>query len=130
MELTTLENKDKQKLVKDVILHPLKVNQDETGGVLVETLRSDWKEIYGDGREFAMQYFSVTPPGLARDENKWHLHYKQEDRFLVVAGEVVTACADYRRDSETYGLLNLFHQRPLDDPFIVLIPKGTKLIYG
>lgn len=125
MELITLENKDSQRLVKDVVLRSLKVNQDETGGVLVETLRRDWEGIYGEGREFAMQYFSVTPPGLARDEDKWHLHQKQEDRFLVVAGEVVVSVADYRKDSETYGLLNLFYMKPLDNPYIVLIPKGT-----
>lgn len=125
MELITLENKESQKIIKDVLLHSLKVNQDETGGVLVETLRRDWEGIYGEGREFAMQYFSITSPGLARDETQWHLHQKQEDRFLVVSGEVVVSIADYRKDSETQGVLNLFYIRPLIDPYIVLIPKGT-----
>lgn len=98
---------------------------DETGGVLVETLRRDWEDFYTPGREFAMQYFSVTDSGLARDEKEWHLHYKQEDRFFVVSGEVVVACADARKDSATFGLLNLFHIKPLIDPYIILIPKGA-----
>lgn len=125
MELITLENKDSQKIIKDVLIYPLKVNLDETGGVLVETLRRDWKDIYGEGREFAMQYFSVTPPGLARDEDKWHLHNKQEDRFLISSGEVIVSIADFRKESDTFGLLNLFHMKPIENPYIVLVPKGT-----
>ncbi len=125
MELITLENRNSQKIIKDVVIYPLKVNLDETGGTLVETMRRDWKEIYGLGREFFMQYFSVTPSGFARDEDKWHLHHKQEDRFLVASGEVVVSIADYRKDSETYGLLNLYHMDPVEDLYIVLVPKGT-----
>lgn len=126
MELITLENKDSQKIIKDVIVYPLKVNLDETGGILVETLRRDWNNIYGPGREFFMQYFSVTESGLARDEKVWHYHpTTQEDRFLVANGEVVVAVADNREDSETKGLLNLFYIKYDKDPFIVLIPKKT-----
>ena len=125
MELINLENKDSQNLIKDLVIRPLRVNLDETGGILVETLRRDWVDVYGEGREFAMQYFSVTPSGLARDENEWHLHHQQEDRFLVVGGEIVVSVADYRKDSETYGELNLFHMKATDKPYLVLIPKGT-----
>jgi len=125
MDLINLQNKDSQKLIKDLILRPLRVNQDETGGVLVETLRRDWEDVYGDDRAFAMQYFSITPTGLARDEHQWHLHHQQEDRFLVVGGEIVVAVADYRKDSETFGLLNLFHMKTIDNPYLILIPKGT-----
>lgn len=125
MELITLENTDSHKLVKDLVIRPLKVNQDETGGVLVETLRQDWEDVAGERRDFAMQYFSITPPGLARDENQWHLHNDQEDRFLVVGGEIVVSVADYRTESETFGLLNLFHMKPLENPYLILIPKGT-----
>lgn len=124
MEFITLANKDSVKLVKDVLMYPLKVNRDESG-ILVETLRTDWKEIYGRNRKFAMQYFSVTESGIARDEAVWHLHPQQEDRFLLSQGEIVVAVADYRKDSETLRLLNLFHMRPDIDPYILLIPKGT-----
>jgi len=126
MHLITLKNNKDHKLVKDVILHPLKVNLDDgTGGILVEALRKDWEDVYGKDREFAMQYFSVTDSGLARDENQWHLHYDQEDRFIIASGEVVVSVADYRKESDTYGLLNLFHINATVDPFLVLIPKGT-----
>lgn len=124
MKLITLENKGDIKLIKDVLLYPLKVNRDNTG-ILIETLRSDWKEIYGKGREFAMQYFSITPPGIARDENVWHFHKNQEDRFLVAQGEIVVAIADNRQDSETKGTLNLFYMQSQINPYIVLIPKET-----
>ncbi|MBI4089351.1 MAG: dTDP-4-dehydrorhamnose 3,5-epimerase family protein [Candidatus Levybacteria bacterium] len=125
MELITLKNKDKATLVKDVVMRPLKINKDESG-VLVETLRKDWPDICGPGREFTMQYYSVTPPGLARDEDVWHFHPTvQEDRFLVISGEIVMAIADTREGSATKGLLNLFHMRSDNDPYILLVPKNT-----
>jgi len=124
MDLITLQNHNEKKLVKDVLLHPLKINKDESG-TLVETLRSDWSGIYGNGREFAMQYYSQTPSGLARDEDVWHYHPDQEDRFIVVDGEIVAAVADSRKGSETEGLLNLFYMKADESPFILLIPKQT-----
>lgn len=124
-EPITLKNKDKVKLIYDVLLYPLKINKDESG-VLVETLRRDWKEIYGPDREFAMQYYSITPPGLARDENVWHFHPRvQEDRFLVIQGSIIVAVADNREDSQTKGVLNLFLMKFDEDPYILLIPKRT-----
>ena len=124
-ELITLKNKDNVKLIDDVLLYPLKVNKDESG-VLVETLRRDWKEIYGPDREFAMQYYSITPPGLARDETVWHYHPTvQEDRFLVVQGSIIVAVADNREESPTKGVLNLFLMKSDEDPYILLIPKRT-----
>lgn len=124
MEFITLANKDSISLIKDVLMHPLKVNRDESG-ILVETLRTDWKETYGKNREFAMQYFSVTRSGVARDEDVWHYHPNQEDRFIVAQGAIVTAIADYRKDSPTFGLLNLFYAQSQIDPFILLIPNKT-----
>lgn len=117
-----MANRDDVKLIEDVLMYPLKVNRDDTG-ILIETLRSDWKEIYGEGREFAMQYFSITPSGIARDENTWHIHNGQEDRFLVVQGEIIVAVADNREGSRTKGLLNLFHMKPQENPYILLIPR-------
>lgn len=124
MNLITLKTKDENKLIKDVILYPLKINKDETG-ILVETLRKDWKEIY-EGREFAMQYYSKTKSFVARDENVWHYHPTvQDDRFLVISGDIVVAVADNRDDSETKGLLNLFYMQSEIDPYILLIPRKT-----
>ncbi len=125
IEFINLKNKDSIKLIQDTLLFPLKVNRDESG-VLVETLRKDWPDIYGKERDFSMQYFSVTQPTIARDENVWHYHPTvQEDRFLVAYGEIVVAIADNRKDSPTYGLLNLFHMQSDQDPYILLIPKRT-----
>ena len=125
MEFITLANKDNVKLIKDVVIHPYKVNKDESG-VLVETLRKDWTDVFGIGREFFMQYYSETPSGVARDEDVWHYHpTTQDDRFSVVKGEIVVAIADSREDSETKGLLNLFYINSRENPYLVLIPRKT-----
>ncbi len=125
MDFITLNNKDKNKLIEGIILHPLKINRDASG-ILVETLRSDWEVIYGPGREFAMQYYSITESGIARDEDVWHFHpMGQEDRFLVVQGDIVVAVADNREEVPTNGLLNLFYMQADKDPYMLLIPKKT-----
>ncbi len=125
MELITLENKDNIKLIKDVVMHPYKINEDSSG-VLVETMKRDWDDVYGKGREFFMQYYSETPSGMARDETVWHYHPTiQDDRFSVVKGEIVVAIGDNREDSETKGLLNLFYINARKNPYMVLIPRKT-----
>ena len=124
MEFITLASKDKVRLIKDVLLYPLKVNKDDSG-ILIETLRADWQEIYGKGREFAMQYLSVTKSSIARDEKIWHYHFGQEDRFLIAQGEIIVAVADNREESQTKGILNLFHMKTQEDPYVLLIPRGT-----
>jgi dTDP-4-dehydrorhamnose 3,5-epimerase len=73
-------------------LRPLRVNRDPRG-VLVETLRTDWPDLYGAALPFAQSYYSVTEPGVARDEDRWHLHQHQFDRFVVAVGCVVVALA-------------------------------------
>jgi|SRR5581483_4758868 len=124
VELINLQNQNKFKLIEGVILYPLKINRDESG-ILVETLRTDWPHIYGNDRQFAMQYYSVTQPNVARDEEVWHCHNNQEDRFLVAKGEIVVAIADNREGSKTNGFLNLFLLKANDEPYILLIPKKT-----
>jgi dTDP-4-dehydrorhamnose 3,5-epimerase len=125
MEFINLTNKDSVKLIDGVIMHPLKVNKDDSG-VLVETLKTDWTEVYGQNREFAMQYYSITPSGLARDEDVWHFHPTvQEDRFVLISGEIIVAIADKREESETKDVLNLFQIKAQEDPYLLLIPKGT-----
>ena len=125
MELITLANKDNIKVINDVVIHPYKINKDDSG-ILVETLRKDWTDIYGDDKEFFMQYYSETPSNIARDEAVWHYHPTiQDDRFSVVKGEVVVAISDNREGSSTYGLLNLFYINSKENPYIVLIPRKT-----
>lgn len=124
MNFITLNNIENQELIHDIMVRPLKVNKDKTG-TLVETLRKDWNDVY-DGREFAMQYYSKTESGIARDENVWHYHPTgQEDRFLVVEGSIVVAIADNRDNSQTKNLLNLFHMEAEIDPYMVIVPKQT-----
>jgi dTDP-4-dehydrorhamnose 3,5-epimerase len=89
-------------------------------------MRRDWSDVCGEGREFFMQYYSETSSGLARDENVWHYHPTvQDDRFSVVKGEIVVAIGDNRDDSETKGLVNLFHIKARENPYMVLIPRRT-----
>lgn len=110
-------------LIDGVILRKLTIHKDHSG-TLVETLRSDWPDVAGDN--FAMQYMSITPPSVARDEDKWHLHKNQKDRFICVAGRIVTAIFD-ARDSPTRGRLNLFVMGPdkVEDMYMVVIPEET-----
>lgn len=125
MDFIELDNLRTSKVIDGILTYPLKINKDASG-VLVETLRADWKGIYGPGREFAMQYYSITQSGIARDEDVWHFHPTvQEDRFLLVQGEIVVAVADNREESSTNKLLNLFYMQADKDPYILLIPKKT-----
>ena len=125
MEFITLENLDKVKLIRDVALHPYTMHEDASG-LLVETLKTNWGDVYGKGREFFQQYYSETPSNLARDEDLWHYHPTvQDDRFSAVKGEIVVAIADNRKGSETEGLLNLFYINARKDPYLVLVPRRT-----
>ena len=72
-------------------------------GFLVETMRDDDDTL--DGARFAMSYTSLTLPGQMRDRDRWHVHHLQEDRFVVVAGEMVLVLYDPRPRSETRGML-------------------------
>jgi len=124
----TLDKLGKYKLIKDVVIRPLKVNRDPRG-ILVETLKKSWKDVYGKKLPFAQNYFSITPSNIARDEKEWHLHpTKQTDRFVIVKGKVVFALFDNREDSSTKGLLNLFLMGELENDkgyYMLLVPQGV-----
>ena len=114
-------------LIDGVVVRPLKIHRDASG-ILVETLRIDWDDVYKSiNGDFAMQYMSKTPAGLARDEDEWHVHQKQKDRFICISGKIVTAVYDPRDDSKTNGKLNLFSMGPGTDEemYIVVIPEET-----
>lgn len=115
-------------LIDDVILLPLKVNRDPRG-VLVETLKTTWSEVFSNTRPFTQNYFSTTESGVARDENLWHLHpTKQEDRFIVISGDIVVAIYDWRKESKTHGVLNLYKMGESNGDngqFLLLIPKNV-----
>ena len=96
-------------LIDGVVFYPLKVNRDERG-VLVESLKTNWKEVFDErNHPFAQCYYSITQPGVARDVDRWHYHpTSQEDRFVIIKGDIVVALYDWRKKSKTYGNLNLF----------------------
>lgn len=128
MKLNFLDLNNQKGLINEAKLFKLKINQDQSG-VLVETLKNTWSEVYNQNLPFAQAYYSVTPPGLARDENLWHCHpTKQVDRFVIIKGNAVLALYDWRRESKTFGVLNLFlmgEKNSDENQFLLLIPKNV-----
>jgi dTDP-4-dehydrorhamnose 3,5-epimerase len=110
-----------------VELRALRINRDPRG-TLTELLRSDWPDVFGDDLPFAQAYASVTAPGIARDDDRWHVHRLQTDRFLCLSGRIVVPIADARPDSPTRGKLVLIELAASADapaPLLVTVPPGT-----
>lgn len=123
MKFITYQNQEN--LIEGVKLFKLKVNRDERG-TLTETLKTGWDEIINSDLPFTQTYYSQTNPGVARDEDQWHYHpSKQRDRFVVIKGNMVAAVYDWRKDSPTFGTLNLFpmgEKNGDSNQFLLLIP--------
>jgi len=127
MKNTYLNLNNLDGLIDGVVVRKLKIFKDQSGS-LVETLRTDWNDVYGDiNAPFAMQYMSKTPSGLARDEDEWHVHKHQKDRFICISGKIITAIYDPRPDSKTKGKINLFSMSPdnEEEMYMVVIPELT-----
>jgi dTDP-4-dehydrorhamnose 3,5-epimerase len=113
--------------IDGVIARDLRVNRDPRG-TLTELLRADWPDVFGEAMPFAQVYTSTTAPGVARDEDRWHLHRHQTDRFYCVAGRIVVAIADARDESPTRGRMMLVELAASEDapaPLMVTIPPDT-----
>ena len=113
--------------IDGVVLRDLRVNRDPRG-TLTELLRVDWPDLYGDDLPFAQAYLSVTAPGVARDEDRWHVHQRQTDRFFCVSGRIIVPIADARPDWPSRGRLMLVELAAGPDhpaPLVVTIPPGT-----
>jgi dTDP-4-dehydrorhamnose 3,5-epimerase-like enzyme len=113
--------------IEGVTLRALQVNRDPRG-TLTELLRSDWSDIFGPEMPFAQAYLSTTGPGVARDEDRWHVHQHQTDRFYCVFGRIVVTIADARPGSATQGqimLVELTAEPDAPAPLVVTIPPGT-----
>lgn len=113
--------------VAGVTLRDLRINRDPRG-TLTELLRTDWPDLFGADLPFAQVYASTTGPGVARDEQAWHVHRHQSDRFYCLAGRIVVAIADPRPESPTRGALMLVELAAGPDhpaPLVVTIPPGT-----
>ncbi len=89
--------------IQGVVAFPRVVHHDPRG-FLVETLRKDDGGV--SGATFAMTYTSLTLPGEKRDVDRWHVHRLQEDRFVVLSGEMILALYDGRREVPTFGTLH------------------------
>src|SRR3990167_10117518 len=127
MNYQYLDLTNKKGLIEGVILRKLTVHGAPTGS-LVETLRSNWQDVFNNNDlNFAMQYMSITPPGIARDEHMWHVHKFQKDRFICASGKIITAIYDPRKSSKTKGQLNLFTMSPQNENemYMVVIPEET-----
>lgn len=113
-------------LIEGVVLRKLKINKDESG-TLIETLRTDWSDVIDAHMPFAMQYVSTTPSGQIRDQDKWHVHKNQIDRFICIGGKIVTVLYDSRQNTKTFKKLNLFVQSPENEEemSLVVIPKDV-----
>ncbi len=126
MELEFLGINNQHNLIDGVKLFKLKVNKDQRGS-LTETFKTNWPDIYSEDFPFAQSYCSITNPGYARDEDRWHFHpTKQTDRFVVVKGSAVFALYDSRKASKTFGILNLFltgEANGDDGQYLLVIPR-------
>ena len=125
--------------IQGVVVLARAVHQDPRG-LLVETMRADDTTI--EGGRFRMTYTSVTAPGEFRDKDRWHLHARQTDRFVVPLGEMILALHDGRADSPSAHRLEVVRMAgpPIDDAghpnkrdrttFLVTIPPGVHHCIG
>ncbi len=126
MNYTYLNLNNREGIIEGVVLRKLVVHSDPTG-ILFETLREDWQDVFGENMPFKMQYMSQTPSGIARDEEQWHVHKFQKDRFICASGKIVVAIYDPREGSRTKSDLNLFLLSPgkEEEMFMIVIPENT-----
>lgn len=113
--------------IPGVELRRLVAHRDDRG-TLTELLRTDWAEVFGDALPFAQAYVSFTKQGVARDDGRWHVHQRQTDRFVCLAGRLVVPIADAREGSPTRGQLTLVELSAEPDapaPLMVTVPPGT-----
>ena len=127
MNYQYLNLNNQENIIEGTVIRKLIQHSDPTGS-LVETMRTDWQDVFDDSElPFAMQYISITPPKIARDEQEWHVHKNQIDRFICVKGRIVTALFDPRDGSKTKDKLNLFIMGPdkEEEMYLIVIPKDV-----
>lgn len=127
MNYRYIDLSSQKSLIEGVVLRKLIIHKDASGS-LIETLRSDWGDVFNDkDLRFGMQYMSITQTGIARDEDQWHVHKHQKDRFICTSGRIITAIFDPRQDSRTKDDLNLFVMGPQieEEMYLIVIPENT-----
>lgn len=104
MDFIDLTNYQNIKLIDGVVIRELKRSKrgdEDPRGYLVELFREDWADLKYDSNKAVMTYSSFTYKGVARDEDKWHIHppqgnpqgLEQFDRWTFI-GKAVAAVAD------------------------------------
>ena len=99
--------------IHDVKIRNLEVIPDERGR-LMEMLRAD-DELF---RGFGQLYLTTAYPGVVK---AWHLHRKQWDHFVCVAGMAKVVLFDNRPESRTCGEVNEFFLGE-HNPILVQVP--------
>ena len=103
-------------LIAGVHVKSLKVIADERGR-LFEVLRND-EEL---GKRFGQVYCTTVNFGVVKG---WHLHKRQIDNFVCVAGMIKLVLYDGRADSPTHRQVNEFFLG-IHSPLLVQIPAGV-----
>ncbi len=102
--------------ISGVHVKSLKVITDERGR-LFEVLRND-EEL---GKRFGQVYCTTVNFGVVKG---WHLHKRQIDNFVCVAGTIKLVLYDGRADSPTHGQIDEFFLG-IYSPLLVQIPAGV-----
>lgn len=113
VQFINLDNYQDQELISGVVIHPLKRARRgdvDPRGYLVEMYRNDWDDFKYKEFPAAMTYTSFTYKGIARDEDQWHVHPKEDvkggieqyDRWSFI-GKAIAVIADPKS-----GKVNLF----------------------
>lgn len=104
-----------QSLVEGVKVKEIK-NVPKPGGFVTEVFRRDWKL----DKYPVDQVFQVTlEPGVI---SAWHAHEKTIDRLFVNQGMVKIVLFDGRKNSNTYGQVNVFRAGETRPTLIVIPP--------
>lgn len=106
------------------------------------------RSIFADNRGFLIEtfanskekdpsvysYSSLVQPGCAKDVDKFHHHQKQQDRFTVVLGKLWILLYDIRKDSSTYGRVEVVEieggnskitEKVILPAYTITIPQGV-----
>lgn len=103
-------------MIEGVRIRKLLAHRDERGA-LTELLRSDWPEF---GR-FGQAILTENAPGVVRG---WHMHHRQTDVVVVIAGRLVIALYDAREGSPTFGQVDE-HLAEESAAFALFVPPGV-----
>jgi dTDP-4-dehydrorhamnose 3,5-epimerase len=107
-----------EKLIEGVVIKDVPLFSDERG-FLFELMRLNDEEMRAPNIKQIIASYSY--PGMIKG---WHIHEKQEDHLVCVSGMVKLALYDYRKDSETFKVLNEIFMGERY-PRAVYIPPGV-----